>query len=161
MVLIERGGNANDDGVHFLDVRIVGGGGKAMGLGRLNFFRADAVDIRLALRQSLDFALVDIETGHNELLLAEQKRKRKSDVAEADDSDPRLALFNGRLKLSGRAFCGRVVRHRGGRNIIFWEQLRFDSSTRSHEGMKPKGLASRVERITARSGNICAAGAVV
>ena len=73
MILIKRGGNTDDDRVHLLDMGVVGGGGKALGIGLLNLFRADAIDVRLALRQSVDFALVDIEAGHGKFLFGKQQ----------------------------------------------------------------------------------------
>ena len=94
MVWIERGGNANDDGVHLLDLRVVGGGGKALRLGRLNFFRADAVDVGFALRQSIDLALVDIEAGDGKFLFGKQQGQRQSHITQADDSDACLALLD-------------------------------------------------------------------
>ena len=94
VIFVQRRGDADDDGVHLRDLRIVGGGGKALRLGRLDFFRRDAVDVGTALGEGIDLARVDVEAGDGKLLFAEQQSQRQSDVAQADDADAGLALLD-------------------------------------------------------------------
>ncbi len=76
-----------------------------------DFFCADAVDIRFALGEGFDFALINVEAGDGEFLFAEQQGQRQSHVAQADNADPRLALLDLALELIGRTFCGGVIVH--------------------------------------------------
>jgi hypothetical protein len=111
VILIEGSRDADDDGVHGSDLRVVGSRGKPLGAGRLDFRRSDAIDIRAALAEGVDLASVDIEAGDRELLLAVQQGERQADVAEADDAHSSLALLNLSLQLIKRGVCGRVSGH--------------------------------------------------
>ena len=84
---------------------------KPLGLGGLNLFGGDAINIGAALGQCIDLAGVDVEAGDLELLLAVEQGKRKANIAEADDSHAGLALLNLALELIERRICGRVGRH--------------------------------------------------
>ena len=70
VVLVQRSGDADDDGVHGRELRVVGGRGEAVGFGGLDLFGGDAVDVRTALGQRIDFARIDVEAGHLKVLLA-------------------------------------------------------------------------------------------
>ncbi len=135
VILVERSGDADDDGVHRIQAGVVGSGGEALLLGSPDFFDGDAVDIGFAPGEDVDFARIDVEAGDFKLLFAEQQGERQSHVAEADDADARLALLDLVLEWIvisgiGRTICGRLIRHRcdrwsllGGVNFI------SDSST--------------------------------
>ncbi len=73
VILVERSGDADDDGVHLIHAGVVGGGGKALRVGSPDFLCADAVDVRSALGESVDLALIDVEAGDLKLLFAEQQ----------------------------------------------------------------------------------------
>ncbi len=94
MIFVQRGGDADDDGVHLGDLRVVRGRGKALRLRRLDFFGGDAVDVGTAFGEGVDFALVNVEARHLELLFAVQQGERKSDIPHPDDANPGLALLN-------------------------------------------------------------------
>jgi len=87
VILVERSRHADDDCVHGIEAGVVGGSGKALRLCAPDFFGRNAVDVRLAAGEGVDFSLIDVEAGHGKFLLAEEQGKRQSDVAEADDSD--------------------------------------------------------------------------
>ena len=63
VILVQRGGDADDDGVHLGQPGIVRGGFEALGAGLLNFAGQDADDVGTALGQGRDLALIDIEAG--------------------------------------------------------------------------------------------------
>ena len=94
VVFIQRSGNADDDGVHLGDLGIVGRGGEALRLGGLNLVGGDAEDVGTTLGEGIDFAGVDVEASHRELLIAVQQSQRKADVSQADDADAGLMLLN-------------------------------------------------------------------
>ena len=75
MILIERGGNADDNGIHRRHSRVVCGGFKTMRPRFLNLGRRDAVNIRSTLRQGGHFALVNVKTGDREFLLSVEQRQ--------------------------------------------------------------------------------------
>ena len=99
VILVERSGDADDDGVHLNQPGVFGGGGKALRLGFLDFFRADAVDVGSTLSEGIDLALINVEAGDGKLLFAEQQGERQSHIAEADDANSRLALLDSVLEL--------------------------------------------------------------
>ena len=111
MIFIQGGWHADNNGIHLSELRVVGGGRKAVFLSRLNLLRRDAVDVGTALGQRINFARVDIEAGHLEFLLAVQQSQRKPDVTQADDADAGLVLLNSGLELINRRICGGVGRH--------------------------------------------------
>ena len=113
VILVEWSGDADDDSIHFHQPGIVRGCGKALRLGFPDFLRADAVDVRAALGEGVDFTLVDVEAGDSKLLFAEEQRERQPDIAQADDANARLALLDPVLELIGGTICGGVIRHRG------------------------------------------------
>jgi hypothetical protein len=55
VVLVERGGDADDDGVHLGDVGVVGGGAEAGFLRLLDLIREDADDVGAAAVELGDF----------------------------------------------------------------------------------------------------------
>ena len=81
MVFVQRSRNTDDDSIHRGDLGIVGGGGKALCLGGLDFPWSDAIDVRGALRKGIDLAGINIESGYFEFLFAVKKREGKSDIA--------------------------------------------------------------------------------
>jgi len=150
VILVERSGDADDDGVHLNQAGIIGGCGEALLFGFMDFFRGDAVDVRSALGEGFDFTAIDVEAGDGKLLVAEQQGQRKSHVAEADDADACLALLDLVLKLAGLCsillcsillcsiflcsiggtICGWLSRHRRDSEVDFV----FDSSTQLRAG---------------------------
>src|ERR1700722_17426704 len=107
VIFVQRSGDADDDGVHFGDLRVVRGRGKALRLRRLDFFGGDAIDVGSALGEGIDFALVNVEARHLELLLAVKQRERKSDIAHSNDANQGLALLNLVFQLFHRGIRGR------------------------------------------------------
>jgi hypothetical protein len=96
VVIIERRGNSNQDRVHFCDVRVVRGSSEPCCLCGLDLRSRDANDVRSALSQRVDFAFVDIESGHTKSLLAEKEHQGKTNIAESDDShlcSPAIKFF--------------------------------------------------------------------
>ncbi len=110
VVFIQRRGDADDDGVHRRELGIVGGCGKAVGLGGLDLLRRNAVDVGAALGQGVDLARVDVEARHLEFLLAVEQSQREPNVSQPDDAHAGLALLNSSLELIERSICGRVRR---------------------------------------------------
>src|SRR6476659_3051666 len=102
VILIQRGGNANDDGVHFGQTRVVRSCLETLGASLLNLTGQNADDVGTALHQGADFALVDVETGHAKLLLGVKQGERQTYVAQANNGNPRLTLFNLVFQLSNR-----------------------------------------------------------
>ncbi len=106
MVLVERGGHADDDGVHGLDLRVVGGGAEARLLRLLNGFWKDTDDIGPAGVESADLILRDVEAGDAKALVAEEQREGQANIAHADDSDAGLTSFQLMLQFSKRCRSG-------------------------------------------------------
>jgi len=67
MVLIERGGNADDDGVHPLPAARNRKWQKIPAPWRFDFLPADAVDVGFTFGQRVDLALIDVEAGDAEI----------------------------------------------------------------------------------------------
>ncbi len=133
VILVKRSGDADDDGVHLSDPGVFGCGRKALLLGFSDLFRGDAVDVGFTLSEGIDLALIDVEAGHGELLFAEQQGQRQSNVAEADDADPRLTLLDLVFELivtwpAGGPFCGRMLLHLRDWWSLSWLNFIFDSS---------------------------------
>src|ERR1700685_4513877 len=84
VVLVQRSGHADDNGVHRGELSVVRGGGKSLRLCGLDFLGSDAVDVGAALCQGVDFAGIDIESRYLELLFAVQQSQRQANVSEAD-----------------------------------------------------------------------------
>ncbi len=99
VVLIQGRRDANDDRIHGRDLRIIGGGFEAMGLGRRDFFRRDAENVGAAVVEGVDLLLIDIEPGDGKLLLAIEQSQRQSDIAEADNSDAGLARIDAAFQV--------------------------------------------------------------
>lgn len=93
MVLVQRSGDANDDGVHLGDIAVVRGGAKAFGLGLLDACRADADDVAAAGVEGFYFFCGDIEAGDAEAFVGKEEGKREAYVAHADDTDAGFAGF--------------------------------------------------------------------
>ena len=94
VIVIERGRDADDDGVHAADVGVIAGGAESGFLRALNFRGQDAHDIGAAGVERSHFLLVDIEAGHRETLLAEEQGQGQSNVAHAHDTDAGGTVFN-------------------------------------------------------------------
>ena len=102
VVLIQRSGDADDDGVHFGDVGIVRVGGEAVRFGSLDLLGRDTVDVGTALGEGIDFAGVDVEPGYRKLFFAIQQSQWKADVSQADDAYAGLMLVDSGLELFQR-----------------------------------------------------------
>src|SRR2546423_5430337 len=94
VILVERGGDADDDRVHLLQLGVIRGCGESLTAGFLNFRSWNAENIRAAGSDSRNFSLIDIETGDWKSLLTVKQRERKADVAQANYCNTRLALLN-------------------------------------------------------------------
>src|SRR5277367_4270213 len=94
VILVERGGDADNDGVHLSQARILRGGLESTFLGRLNIGRRNAKNVRASLVQSRDLTDIDIKTGDGEFLFGVEQSQRQTYVAESDDGDTRLFLLN-------------------------------------------------------------------
>ena len=106
VVIVERGGDADDDGVHGLDLRVIGGGAEAGLLRFLDGFRQDADDVGAAGVESADLVLRDVEASDAKALVAEEQGEGQADIAHADDSDAGVASFQLLLQFSKRCRCG-------------------------------------------------------
>src|SRR5216683_4049495 len=94
MILVQGSRDADDHRIHINDPGVVGRSRKALRLGCLDLFRADAVDVRSALSERVYFALVNVEAGNDKLLFAEQQGQRQSHVAQPDDADSGFTLLD-------------------------------------------------------------------
>ena len=94
MILIERRGDADDDGIHLFQAGVVRSGFEALGAGVLNFAGQDADNVGATLGQGRDLALINIEARHPHLLLGKQQGEGQADVAQTDNGDSRLTSFN-------------------------------------------------------------------
>ena len=98
VVFVERGGDADDDGVHFGHVGVVGSGAETGLLGLLDRFGQDADDVGAAAVERGDFGWLDVEAGDAEAFVAEEQGQRQADVAHADDADAGFAGFHFALE---------------------------------------------------------------
>src|ERR1035437_10089310 len=87
VVLVQRSGNTDDDGVHARDVGVIGGRGEALGARRLDLGGRNPVDVGPAGLKHVDLPLVDVEAGDGELLFAEQQRQRQADIAHSNHAN--------------------------------------------------------------------------
>ncbi len=111
VILVERRGDADDNRIHGGDLRIVGRGLEAVRLGRRDFLGRDAENVSAAARQGIDFAPIDVKTGHGKFLLAVEQRERQSDVAKSDDSDPSLPCINAAFQVRKEGRSGELSIH--------------------------------------------------
>ena len=98
VILVERGGDADDDGVHLSDLRIIRGGAETGFLRLLDGFWEDADDVGAASVEGVDLFLGDVEAGDAEAFVAEEQGQRKADVAHADDADAGFAGLHFELE---------------------------------------------------------------
>ena len=75
VILIERSGNADDDGIHLCQAGVVRGGFEALGAGLLNFAGQDADNVGATLGQGRDLARINIEARHPHLLLGKSRAR--------------------------------------------------------------------------------------
>src|SRR5579859_3069398 len=94
VMIIERGGHADDHRVHIRDAGKIGCGFEAIGSRGLNLSPGNADDVRAAFGERLDFSFVNVEAGDLELLFAEQKRQGKANISQSDDADICSTCFN-------------------------------------------------------------------
>src|SRR6185437_2488386 len=92
-IFIQRGGHADDDRVHALQLGKVESGAEALFASQWNFTSRDAVDIGGALLQSRYLTLVNIEARDWKALLGDKQSKRQTHITQANDPDLRLASF--------------------------------------------------------------------
>src|SRR6266436_3598466 len=102
VILVQRSGDANDDGIHLGQTRIVRGRFESLPAGLLNLTGQDADDVGTALGQSGYFALIDVEASDPKPFLCVQQGEGQTYVAETNDGDPRLTLFNLPFQLRNR-----------------------------------------------------------
>ena len=107
-VFVQRSRHADDQAVGFRAAREIAGRLEApTGDRGLDRPRLDVPQIALASRQLADLLGIDVEPEHPETHLGEAERERKADVAEPDDSNPRLArsdLVEERLQMFVHGF---------------------------------------------------------
>ena len=108
MIVVERGGDADDYGVHLGYVGVVGGGAEAGFLGLLDGFRRDADDVGAAAVELCHFGGLDVEAGDAEAFVAEEEGERETDVAHADDADAGFAGFHFALEFIDTGGCWRT-----------------------------------------------------
>ena len=87
VVLIERRGDTDDEGIHILGMGVFVRGPKALGGSGRNLGFRDAIDIRAAIVQGLYLFRVDIESGDGEAGFIEEESQRQSDITKANDSN--------------------------------------------------------------------------
>ena len=106
MIAVERSRHADDDGIHFGDIGVVGSGAEAGLLRRLDLLGQDAHDVGSAAVEGGYFGFLDIEAGDAEAFAAEEQGKRQADIAHADDSDAGLASLHPALERLDRGWGG-------------------------------------------------------
>ena len=111
VILIQRRGHANDDGIHLRQARVVRGRFEPFGAGLLNLIRQDAHDVGSALHQRAHFALIDVEARDPKLLFGVQQRQRQTHIPQADNGNPRLPLLNLVFQLRYRTAADWRNRH--------------------------------------------------
>jgi hypothetical protein len=102
VVLVERGGDADDDGVHLLDLRVVGGCVKADTLCLLNHFGQDADNVGATGVEGGYFVRGDVKACDAKPFARKKKREWETYIAHAHDADARLARFNALFELCER-----------------------------------------------------------
>ena len=105
VVLVERGGHADDDGIHGGDFRVVGGGSEAGFLGLLNLGGQDAHNIGAAGVEFGDLVGGNVEAGHLEAFAAEQQRQRQPDIAHPNNPDAGFTGFDLLLQAAQGSCC--------------------------------------------------------
>ncbi len=89
--LAQRRRHADVSDIHVREFRAVGRGAKMAGLhDPRQLLLQDVRDVGVARIDRVDFAAIDVETGHVEASEREFHRQRESNVAEADDADASL-----------------------------------------------------------------------
>ena len=87
-VLVERGGDADDDGAHVLDPGEVGGGGEGLLVHHgLDVGAGDVLDVAAAAVEGVDLALVDVQAEDGGAGAGKLKGQGQADVAQAHDRD--------------------------------------------------------------------------
>src|ERR1700731_1364354 len=81
VVFIQWRRNADNDGVHRFQLRVIRRGRKARRLGRGDLLGTDTVDVGTAFRESIRLSLVDVETGNLEVLFAVQQGQGQANIA--------------------------------------------------------------------------------
>ena len=110
VVVVERGGNADDDGVHEVDFGVVCGGGEAGLLGLLDCRGRNADDVRTAVVECVYLILRDVKAGDLEALVAEKQGQGQSYIPHADNADAGLARFHLADQFRERcALCAHVL----------------------------------------------------
>jgi hypothetical protein len=104
MVLRERGGHADDDGVHGGDAAKVGGGGEAVALRGGDLSTGDADDVGAGGVERIYLDGIDVEAGDGEAFFRKEQGEWEPDVAHADDADLRRA--GGDTCQGGSGGCG-------------------------------------------------------
>lgn len=72
MVVVERSGNADDDGIHLRDFRVVGSGVEADFLRLLDGLGQNPDDVRATAVERGNLGLLNVKTGDTEAFLAEK-----------------------------------------------------------------------------------------
>ena len=104
VILVQRRGHANNDGVHLPNLAVVGRSPEAGLLRLLNHLRQNAHNVAAARVQRLNLVQRDIKTCHAKTLLAEKQSQRQTDVAHAHNAHTGLAAFDLFLEV-GEGTC--------------------------------------------------------
>ena len=98
VVVVERGGNADDDRVHLGNIGVVSGGAEAGFLRLLDLLREDADNVGAAAVERLNLGRLDIEASDAKAFIAKEQGEGKADVAHADDANAGFAGFEFALE---------------------------------------------------------------
>src|SRR5581483_5783020 len=111
-VLVERGGDADEDRIRLPEAGEVRGGQEALP-DLPEHLGGDRLDVGFALPKLLDLGGVDVEAHDPEALLGEEAHEGKADVAQADHADHGLLgldeLLDGRDRPGLRGDDGHAV----------------------------------------------------
>src|SRR3954466_9015190 len=86
-ILIQGRWDADDDRVHFLDVREIRSSREAALAGSRNIGWRNAMDVRAMGIQRLHLLVVDVESGDCELFFRKEQRQWESHISQANDPD--------------------------------------------------------------------------
>src|ERR1700722_6899996 len=87
MIVVKRCRDADQDGVHPGDLRVVRSRAEAMLLGTANLLWSYANNVGPSTVEGLDFGGINVETGNRIPLFGEQQCKRQTNISETDDPD--------------------------------------------------------------------------
>ena len=99
VVVAERRGHANQNGVDFGDLGEIGSRAETLVLCTLDLLGVDAMDVGFARVEPVHLGRIDIKASDAKTLLAEEQNQREPHVAKPDNPYPQLAFLNQRQPL--------------------------------------------------------------